>query len=809
MERSRALIRSGAAALAISTAAAQAAPHIEPLADVRARLEVPAYSAAERRLLAEQAHFVIEQLYVHRDLKIADFGVQHDPLPRLEQVRSNAASLSPAALHDAVSAAFTDLHDLHTNYVAPAPLACATSFIPLRFESVRDGDTDLVVISGRMSVRPEMVAGLSTGMRLVSIDGRDVEDVLAELSQVSGGANPAAMRARAVQMLSMQSHATRALPAADTRRFEFRGSGGVEVRDLPWLVAYEDSCLEGRANRRLQPFALAMTMAEDDYQKRYNQLFGVPELRGEPPSGHAMRRAASPLDEVFTINLLQTPAGRLGYIKLKAFYWEDESLDLATVVESFRRAVETDLAGAVGLVIDVRGNPGGVIVMAEKLVQLFAPGGVEPTTVRMLANELNEEIFRRANGGENRWSAAVRTARAAGQRYTAPLAITPVSEANSLGQIWFAPVVVLTDATCYSACDVFAAGMQDNGAATVLGIHAATGAGGANVMEYATFRAIFDDAADNPFVPLPHAQGMRVSWRQIVRAGQSAGGLLEDSGVRPDVVVPLRLVDIGTESRELMRQIHRHIDAMRPRHTSGLGLKQGGIVTLPNATAARWSEEVYGIDTLEVRDGEQLLQRLSMPLQATPDALDIALDGVAGSWHDRRVALVGFAGGRQVLRAVRELRWRGAYTSIPSEGLRIDFDGEGPSPLRLIRVKGPADASWQILDGRLRVGSGPTYPSSTLVRALLPLQLDGAGGTVRFDLEVDAEELHDSLRIYAVDPDSGERYEYFAGSKVPEVHDVSLELPRGWSKVDLVFEFESDENWSLAGPSLDNLRVKR
>jgi hypothetical protein len=581
------------------------------------------------------------------------------------------------------------------------------------------------------------------------------------------------------------------------------------VRDLPWLVAYENSCLEERATPRVQPFALAMTMAEDDYQKRYNHLFGVPELHGEPLSGHTMRRAASPLDEVFTISLLQTPAGRLGYIKLKSFYWEDESLDLATVVETFRRAVETDLAGAIGLVIDVRGNPGGVIVMAEKLVQLFAPGGVEPTTVRMLANELNEEIFRRANGGENRWSAAVRTARAAGQRYTTPLAITPVSEANSLGQIWFAPVVVLTDATCYSACDVFAAGMQDNGAATILGIHAATGAGGANVMEYETFQAIFADAAENPFVQLPHAQGMRVSWRQIVRAGQSAGGLLENSGVKPDVVIPLRLVDVGTESRELMRQIHRHIDAMRPRHTSGLGLKQGGIVTLPNATAARWSEEVYGIDTLEVRDGEQLLQRFSTPLQASPAALDIALDEVTGSWHDRRVALVGFAGGRQVLRAVRELRWRGAYTRIPSAGLSIDFEGADPTPLRLVHVKGPDDTGWQIVDGRLRVGSGPTYPSSTLVRAFLPLQLDGAGGTVSFDLEVDAEELHDSLRIYAVDPDSGARLEYFAGSKVPEVHGVSLELPRGFRQVDLVFEFESDENWSLTGPSLDNLRVRR
>lgn len=787
----------------------QAAPRLQLLAQAREQLKAPAYTAEEKTLVATQAHFFLDQLFVHRDLKIADFGADYDPVPRLDELRRKAAMMPADALNEHLLSAFIDLHDLHTNFIAPKPLACATSFIPVEFVGVSDADDALVVISGKSPSAKELTQNLEIGMQLKTIDGRPIESVLADLGKISGGANPAAMRMRAIQMVSLLSHATHSLPETNQRRFEFaRPDGQTVTATLPWIVYWDEACLKKDKQRSAMPFSQALTMGVDDYQRRYTKVFTQPELTGEPVPGGSDRQAQTELNDVFTVQTITTPAGRLGYIKLKGFYWDDDKLDLGTVVEAFRRTVEADLNETKALVIDVRGNPGGVIVMAEKLVQLFAPGGVEPSTARMLANELNAEIFRRANDGDNRWTAAIEAALRSQQRYTGPLAITPASEANAIGQIWFRPVVVLTDAACYSACDIFTAGMQDNNAATILGIHAATGAGGANVMDYETFQAIFQNRQDSPFPDLPHGQSMRVAWRQTVRVGQASGQLLEDAGVTPDVVVPLQLTDIGGESRALMRQIHQHIDRLMPRYTSSLGFRRGGIVNLENGSSARWHEEVTGIDLLEVYHGEELAARIAIPLSATPASLAISLPQTKASWQDHRITLVGYAQGKRVLRAVRELRWRGPYTAIPAQGIKLDFDDDSnASILHTVQLRGPADSGWQNIDGQMQIGSEQRYPGGVLARAFLPLKLDGQGGKMRFDLKLDAEDLHDSLRIYAIDPDTGERFEYYSGSQLPLIEGIALDLPRRVDRLDLVFEFESDENWQLTGPRLDNLQL--
>ena len=51
---------------------------------------------------------------------------------------------------------------------------------------------------------------------------------------------------------------------------------------------------------------------------------------------------------------------------------------------------------------------------------------------------------------------------------------------NGIGQVYYGPVVLITDALSYSATDIFAAGFQDNEVGVVLGTGGNTGAGGAN-----------------------------------------------------------------------------------------------------------------------------------------------------------------------------------------------------------------------------------------------------------------------------------------------------------------------------------------
>ncbi len=777
-------------------------PQIKPLSEMRTKLVLPKYTAEEKIALSSQAEFMLRNLYVHRHLKIKDFGTDADPLPRLERLKLKAGQIENDEFHSSMQKVFTSLHDLHTSYAGPKPLACGVAFIPIRFDVVKEGNDFQVVAARRAAVAEELVSDIALGDRLISVDGKPASDVLASLMPVSGGSNIDAMRSRSVQLLSMRNLASQTIPAKDTLKLELTGENGIYEKEIPWMTLSEETCFGENLPAPQNDFFFLSKLGIDQYQHRFNYLFDT-----KSSSNALDGDSADLLSEIFEANTLKTPAGVIGYIRLKTFIWRNRRLDLSTIVEGLRRTVEVSFSKAVGLVIDVRGNGGGHIVLAEKMVQLFSPRIVEPTTVRMLANELNEKIFLKANGGENRWSEAIRDALGRGDEFTAPLAITPRREANSLGQVWFRPVVVLTDSSCYSACDLFAAGMQDNGAAVIVGTHSTTGGGGANVMEYKTFQAILGDNPENPFSLLPQGQSMRVSWRQSIRSGKNNGSLIEDKGVESNIVVPLSKDDIGFESRELMRQIHRIIDKLQPKYTSGLNPKVAGLVLLKNHEAAKWIEKMYGIDSVEVQLGDKSLGEWPVPFSVETADVEINVESLTGDWTDSRVVIIGKNKNSGVFRVVRDLMWRGDYIGVPEAGLKVEPKGTDLGLLHSVILKGAKDSGWREVEGALRVGAGPLYGNDILVRAFLPVKLDKKIARVSLDLGVKAEDVNDSLRIYALNPDTGDRMNYFAGSRRSFKAGVKFPLPESWDRADLVFEFESDENWNLEGPVIKNLTV--
>jgi hypothetical protein len=101
---------------------------------------------------------------------------------------------------------------------------------------------------------------------------------------------------------------------------------------------------------------------------------------------------------------------------------------------------------------------------------------------------------------------------------------------HDIGQRYYGPVVLITNARCYSTTDFFAAGFQDHGIGPVLGVDNNTGAGGANVWEHKLLLRL----AGAPLAPLPRGANMRVSVRRSLRVGAQAGTQLEDLGVVPD-----------------------------------------------------------------------------------------------------------------------------------------------------------------------------------------------------------------------------------------------------------------------------------
>jgi len=74
---------------------------------------------ADREMLAEQAEAMIDGLYVHLMQKRAMYGI--DPAQRLRLLRRRLPQMSDAQFHAELLRIFTELRDLHTNYILPQP----------------------------------------------------------------------------------------------------------------------------------------------------------------------------------------------------------------------------------------------------------------------------------------------------------------------------------------------------------------------------------------------------------------------------------------------------------------------------------------------------------------------------------------------------------------------------------------------------------------------------------------------------------------------------------------------------------------
>jgi hypothetical protein len=236
---------------------------------------------------------------------------------------------------------------------------------------------------------------------------------------------------------------------------------------------------------------------------------------------------------------------------------------------------------------------------------------------------------------------------------------------------------------------------------------------------------------------------------------------------------------------------------------------RGGLVYTQNDAAGSWRERVWGVDRLEVWRGADLLERIDLPRTVEPTATEIRLNDLVHSWRDERVTIVGMRDSKQVLRIVRDVKWRGDYLAIPARGLTVDFaDGESDI-VRTMQLAGPTNGGWQVVNGALRVGAGTNYESRVLTRAVTSLVLANRGAQVSLDIELAAESQSDVLRIYAENPDTKAREEVFSGSSLRRARNATFKLPTGWQRADLVFEFESDENWNMAGPMIRMLKVSQ
>jgi hypothetical protein len=538
------------------------------LADYRST--VKPLTPHERELLIEQALEMLDKVYAHLPLKRALHA--NDPIQSLRLLRLRQAGLDERAFHSAMMDVFLGLRDLHTNYILPTGYAQKFAFLPFRVEEFYEQggvapNPDPVarvrkyVVSWVSPVNN--VASLKEGVVVTHWNGSPIDLAVVRNGNREAGSNADARRAQGIEALTLRWLGMSLPPDEDwvnltyvdgTKTYESRFDW--EVIDSPdratllagliGAAASAGAALGLDLNRmlldRVRKFIFD-PQAVSVEREAANHLAKVVAAAEPSP----LRAETSLFPDVFPrFGAITTPSGTIGYIRLKSF--APNSGDVDGVVQEFGRILAT--LPQTGLILDVRGNGGGYINIGERILQMLTPGQITPEPFYFLATPLTLALATKNNGLET-WSETIAQGLESGASFSQGFPLTGPDVCNDVGQIYQGPVVLVTDALCYSTTDIFSAGFQDHQIGTVLGCHSSTGAGGANVWDDGYLRGL-TIKPKNPFVALPQGAGMRVAARRCTRVGDRSGTPVEDYGVMSDVRYYMTKGDVVGDNPDLI-----------------------------------------------------------------------------------------------------------------------------------------------------------------------------------------------------------------------------------------------------------------
>ncbi len=527
-------------------------PSRRAIAALRARiLETPRaldirlepLSDEERRLVVQTFITVIEGLYSHLPGKRARYG--HDPVQRLRSLQQQLTAIDEETFHRSISQIVTDLRDAHTRYIGPRQVHRQIAFLPILVERYEDDGRDRYVVSNVFAGTPGEQAeferaGFAEGVEVTHWNGVPMARAVELYADRETGGRSDARKARALESLTFRPLRYSLFPDEDWVMVTFEDSAGErgELR-LTWqTVGLEDrprATREGDAAR----LAYAGDPSAETVRRLKKMLFATEQWyeaeAGELPSvarSVSMGRAADQwltgrFQDVVSARVVKSPGlPDFGLLRIWSFDLRDDDAFVAEVIQLLEQLPRT------GLVIDLRGNPGGLIWAAERLLQLFGPFPVEPTRFALLATDLTRSMVdaRQNRVGLAPWQRSLTSAVVSGELYSREVPLTPVERCNDIGQVYPGPVVGVVDANTYSAGDLFAAGLVDNGVGTLVCVDQASGGGGANVWDSTTVQRALSGTVGE-LAPLPKGIDYTIAFRRAIRIGDVAGTGIEDLGI--------------------------------------------------------------------------------------------------------------------------------------------------------------------------------------------------------------------------------------------------------------------------------------
>ena len=371
-------------------------------------------------------------------------GVDWDNVRKLYEPRA-AAAKTDSEFYGVLRQMLGELHQSHFNIIPPEAIVQDNSPEP------KDGGIgiDLRLIDGQAVItRVEQgstaaAAGLRTGFIIKKIDDAEAQKVIDSFAKSADSASITRLKITRTLLARING-----LPETAVRITY------LDERDQPHEVKLTRERLKGEMSPRLGNF---------------------------PPQ----------YSEIESKRL----AGDIGYIRFNIF--------VMSLIDRIRAAIRS-MNDAPGIIIDVRGNPGGVGGMAPGLAGVLESKQTSLGTMHMRSGHVNFVVFPQPNA-------------------------------------YLGPVVILTDGGSASTSELFAGGLQEIGRAVVVG-ERTTGAALPSIFQKLPTGALFQYAIADFKTP--------------------KGTLIEGRGVSPDVEVKFTrrslLVGRDVQLEAAIEQIRKH-----------------------------------------------------------------------------------------------------------------------------------------------------------------------------------------------------------------------------------------------------------
>jgi len=399
----------------------------------------------QRRLILDILISAVGGAYAHLPAKRAAYA--SDPIQALTLLRRRAADLPNTEFHRAVTGIVTGLRDAHTRYIGPEPLHGQVAALPFLVEqygpdrapryliskmnedAIDDGD--YVAPRGET---PAQVEKLRPGCELVSWNGVPFARAVEIHANDETGGRPDSRRSRALESLTQRALDYTPPPDEDWVIVCYRGGRGRqrEIR-LPWRVLTPEKAATAVETGSRAALKQAADPAAEAVRRAKKQMFSTSlwmadrDSRSVPPEPAPRARINewidTPLQDVLAAKAIRRT---VGYLRIWSFDINDDDAFVAEIIRLLQAMPQQ------GVIVDLRGNPGGLIWAAERSLQLFTKTPISPTRFSLVATPLTRQMadspFNRLE--LERWSQSLQDAVSTGELYAQPLPITVPSGAT-------------------------------------------------------------------------------------------------------------------------------------------------------------------------------------------------------------------------------------------------------------------------------------------------------------------------------------------------------------------------------------------